>query len=603
MDRARYNARHARRASTPHWPIGLFFRPVGRLTRRSNHPYYPAAMADGERTLVSALASLPRGAERGFRFCGTDRQERYFPYEALEAEAYRRGAHLAAMGLAKGDRVALVLPEPHEFVLTFLGAVVAGVVPVPIFPRASFKGVEGYVDTVAHIVRSSGARVLISMERMNPILEKLAERDTGLEHVAMAPDAFEGATPSFDPPAVTPEDLCFLQFTSGSTSRPKGVMVSHSNLVANATAFLGPHGLDRCDSDVGVSWLPLYHDMGLIGFILGTLICDIPVVILPTETFARTPRLWLETLSKHRGTITYAPNFAYQLAAKRVRDGDLAELDLSCVRVAGCGAEPIRAQTLRDFAERLAPAGFDPCAFLPSYGMAESTLAITFHPVGTPMVTDVVDADAMKRRVAVPAGPQTGTQLEVVSCGRPFPGHDLQVRGEGGEVLGERQVGEIVVRGPSVCGGYYRNAEATEEAFGGGWLRTGDLGYVADGNVYICGRVKDLIIIRGANHYPQDIEWVASDVPGVRRGNVVAFSVMRDGTEQLVVAAEGNSGDAAELRATIARRINEELGLMPWHVAIVPVGTLPKTSSGKAQRRKTRDLFEEGSLPEHPAAA
>ncbi|MFW6051166.1 MAG: fatty acyl-AMP ligase [Myxococcota bacterium] len=554
-------------------------------------------------TLVSALARLPRGPERGFRFIGTDREERYFPYEELEAEAHRRAAHLAAMGLRKGDRVALVIPEPHEFVLTFLGASVAGLVPVPVFPRASFKAVDGYVDTLAHIVRTSGARVLLSMDRMKPILGGLAKRETGLSRVEMVPEAFSEATPPFEPPDVQPEDLCFLQFTSGSTSRPKGVMVSHTNLVANATAFLGPHGLDRRDEDVGVSWLPLYHDMGLIGFILGTLICDIPVVILPTESFARMPRLWLETITRFRGTITYAPNFAYQLVTKRVRDRDLERLDLSSVRVAGCGAEPIRAQTLRDFAERMAPAGFDARAFLPSYGMAESTLAVTFHPVSEPMVTDVVDADAMKRGEAIRADEDAATTLELVSCGVPFPGHDLRIVGEGGEQLGERRVGEVVVRGPSVTAGYYQNADATAEAYRDGWLHTGDLGYLADGNLYVCGRIKDLIIIRGANHYPQDIEWVVADLPKVRRGNVVAFSVMRDGVEQLVVAAEGNSGDAAELREAIVQKVNEELGLTPWHVCIVPVGTLPKTSSGKAQRRKTRQMFEEGELPEHSVAA
>lgn len=554
-------------------------------------------------TLVSALARLPRGPERGFRFIGTDREERCFPYEELEAEAHRRAAHLAAMGLRKGDRVALVIPEPHEFVLTFLGASVAGLVPVPVFPRASFKAVDGYVDTLAHIVRTSGARVLLSMDRMKPILGGLAKRETGLSRVEMVPEAFSEATPPFEPPDVQPEDLCFLQFTSGSTSRPKGVMVSHTNLVANATAFLGPHGLDRRDEDVGVSWLPLYHDMGLIGFILGTLICDIPVVILPTESFARMPRLWLETITRFRGTITYAPNFAYQLVTKRVRDRDLERLDLSSVRVAGCGAEPIRAQTLRDFAERMAPAGFDARAFLPSYGMAESTLAVTFHPVSEPMVTDVVDADAMKRGEAIRADEDAATTLELVSCGVPFPGHDLRIVGEGGEQLGERRVGEVVVRGPSVTAGYYQNADATAEAYRDGWLHTGDLGYLADGNLYVCGRIKDLIIIRGANHYPQDIEWVVADLPKVRRGNVVAFSVMRDGVEQLVVAAEGNSGDAAELREAIVQKVNEELGLTPWHVCIVPVGTLPKTSSGKAQRRKTRQMFEEGELPEHSVAA
>lgn len=554
------------------------------------------------RTLVEALETLPRREGRTFTFVGSDRQERSYTYEEMWQQALRRAAHLSAMGLQKGDRVALVIPEGHEFVLTFLGATVAGLVPVPIFPRATFKAIDGYIDILAHIVRASGARVMLTMEATRPFVEKVMERDAGLERIAPCEDAFAREPPPFERPEVSEDDLCFLQFTSGSTSRPKGVMVTHANLVANSRAFLGPHGLNRNDDDIGVSWLPLYHDMGLIGFILGTIVCDIPVVILPTASFARMPRLWLETIHRVRGTITYAPNFAYHLVTKRVRDADLAELDLSCLRVAGCGAEPIRAQTLRDFAARLRPTGFDgDRAFLPSYGMAEATLAITFHPLGNPIVVDRVDAEAMKRGEARPA-PEEATEgvLELVSCGVPFPGHELEIVDEERNPVGERRVGEIVVRGPSVTKGYFQNPEATAEAWRDGWLHTGDLGYRADGNLYICGRIKDLIIVNGANHYPQDIEWVVGDLEGVRRGNVVAFSVMRDGLEQLVLVAEGNSGDAPELRKTISHAVVERFGLQPGHVGIVPVGTLPKTSSGKAQRRKTKDMFERGELPEHP---
>ena len=554
------------------------------------------------RTLVEALETIPRRPGRGFRFVGSDREERVYSYEQLWQEALRRAAHLRAMGLEKGDRVALVIPEGHEFVLTFLAASVAGVVPVPIFPRATFKAIDGYIDILAHIVEASGARVMITMEATRPFVEKVMGRDVGLERLALCESAFDGETPPFEVPPVEPSDLCFLQFTSGSTSRPKGVMVTHENLVANSTAFLGPHGLNRNDDDVGVSWLPLYHDMGLVGFILGTLVCDIPVVILPTATFARTPRVWLETIHRHRGTITYAPNFAYQLVTKRVRDADLAELDLSCLRVAGCGAEPIRARALLDFAERLRPAGFDgERTFLPSYGMAEATLAITFHQLGTPIVVGRVDAGAMKRGEAVEVEPgRDEGVLELVSCGVPFPGHELAIVNERGEPLGERAVGEIIVRGPSMTKGYFRNEDATAEALRDGWLHTGDLGYVAGKNLFICGRIKDLIIINGANHYPQDLEWVVGDLDGVRRGNVVAFSTMRDGTETLVLIAEGNSGDAPELRRQITHAVVERFGLQPGHVGIVPVGTLPKTSSGKAQRRKTKTMFEEGELPEHP---
>ncbi|MCB9624307.1 MAG: fatty acyl-AMP ligase, partial [Sandaracinus sp.] len=492
-----------------------------------------------------------------------------------------------------------VVAEPEDFVLSFLGCAVAGVVPVPIYPRASFKNADGYVEILAHVVRTSGAKAVLCMQGNREVVDRIGEHDARPAHVLEVERAFEGTTPGFKAPVIRDEDLCFLQFTSGSTNKPKGVTVTHRNLVANASAFLGPAGLDRNDDDKGVSWLPLFHDMGLIGFVLGTLVKDIPVVLLPTETFARSPGLWLETITKHRGTITYAPNFAYQLVTKRVKDKQLGELDLSSVRVAGCGAEPIRAATLKEFADKFAPAGFKSTAFLPSYGMAESTLAITFHPVGTEMVVDVVDAEAMKDGVARPADETTKTPLEVVSCGVGFPEHDVQVVDEQGNALPERRVGQVVARGPSVTKGYYDNADATAEALKDGWLQTGDLGYFADGNLYICGRMKDLIIIRGANHYPQDLEWSVGDLEGVRRGNVVAFSVMRDGTEELVMAAEANRADAERLRVEIARKIQQEFGLTPTHVAICAVGALPKTSSGKAQRRKTKALFEAGDLGEH----
>jgi fatty-acyl-CoA synthase len=342
--------------------------------------------------------------------------------------------------------------------------------------------------------------------------------------------------------------------------------------------------------------------MGLIGFVLGTILHDIPTVLLPTESFARRPTMWMEAMSTYGGTITFAPNFAYGLAAKRCRDKDLEGLDLSKIRVAGCGAEPINASVLRGFAERFAPVGFKPEALMPSYGMAEATLAISFSPHAGPMLTDRVDAAAMQQGRAEPARDGRDA-LELVSCGPQFPLHELRIVSDDGRVLPERQVGEIITRGPSITSGYYNNPEVSAQSYREGWLHTGDLGYIADGNVYVCGRIKDLIIIRGANFYPQDLEWAVSEVPGVRRDNVVAFSVMKDGEERLVIAAEGNSSDAAELRVTIARRVNETAALTPGHVAVVRVGSLPKTSSGKVQRRRTKQLFEQGLLEEHPVQA
>ncbi|MGH7298092.1 MAG: AMP-binding protein, partial [Polyangiaceae bacterium] len=370
---------------------------------------------------------------------------------------------------------------------------------------------------------------------------------------------------------------------------PKGVMVTHGNLAANAEAFM-VHGLDRDPRvDKGVSWLPLFHDMGLIGFVVGPLFTNIPCVFLPTASFVRAPRLWLEKIHAHRGTITYAPNFAYALVAKRTKDRDVEGLDLSCLRITGCGAEPIQARALRDFAERLAPAGFDPRSFLPSYGMAESTLAITFVPRRQGVQTD---------------GGDNGTK-ELVDCGMPFPGHELAIVDEAGARLGERQVGQIVTRGPSVTPGYFQEPELTAQTYrtlpddprGRPWLFTGDLGYRVGERLFVCGRLKDIIIVRGRNYYPSDIEWAVSELPGVRRGNVVAFGVDVAGEEQLVVCCEGAASDAAALREAATARVAEQFGLAVHEVVVAPLATLPRTSSGKPQRRKTRQMYLDGTLP------
>jgi len=415
-----------------------------------------------------------------------------------------------------------------------------------------------------------------------------------------AETAFTGDPPPFDHPQITPEDICFLQYTSGSTTSPKGVMVTHANLMANITAFLGPHGLNGGPGDVAVSWLPLYHDMGLIGFILGPLIYIGPVVILSTTSFARDPRVWLKAIDKYRGTISYAPNFAYAQVVKRLRDQDLEALDLSCWRVAGCGAEPIHAPTLLNFAERLAPAGFRAEAFMPSYGLAESTLAVTVHPREAPLRIDRIEAESLKQGRANPARENNGRANEVVSCGVPFPNHQVAIVDEDGLALPEREIGEVIIRGPSVTRGYFGNAEATASTWQDGWLYTGDLGYLAGGELFICGRSKELIIIRGANYYPQDIELAARDLPGVKRGNVAAFGVNDGREERLVILAEADAREGEALRRAIATRIREAIGLEVHRVSLVPVGTLLRTTSGKLQRRKMKQLYEQGEIPELP---
>src|SRR5262249_19285642 len=357
----------------------------------------------------------------------------------------------------------------------------------------------------ARILESAAADMLVTTAQVERVLWSVVGKVPTLRDLVTVQKLKERREAPEQRPTVLPSDPVFLQFTSGSTAAPKGAVVTHRSLVANGSCMLG-EGLGGAGSDdVGVSWLPLYHDMGLIGFVLAPLVGLIPIVFIPTLQFVKRPVLWMEVIHKHRGTLTFAPNFAFARVTKRASEADLARWDLSCLRVVGCGAEPINAGTMRAFVARFEKSGLKPEVLLPCYGMAEATLAMTF--VG------------LDERIKVDAGPE-GT-AENVSCGKPFPGHEIGIFDDDGRRLGEREVGEIRFRGPSVAGGYFRNPEATRQTFGAdGWLRTGDLGYVAGGDLYISGRSKDLIIVHGRNYYPQGIEWQVEEVPGIRKGNV-----------------------------------------------------------------------------------
>jgi acyl-CoA synthetase (AMP-forming)/AMP-acid ligase II len=573
-------------------------------------------------TLVEAVRALEGDARRGFVFVHADGTERLRSFQEMGLEAGRRAASLSAMGLERGDRVALVIPDGEEFVLSLLGTLFAGLVPVPLSPQLSMSSIDAYHATVAHITRAAGAAILLTTTAARPYVDALMGRVDGLRCIVTV-EELAASNQHMSPLCVeaSPDDVALIQFTSGSTSRPKGVTVTHGNLAANAEAFM-IHGLDRDPSvDKGVSWLPLFHDMGLIGFVVGPLFTNVPCVLLPPASFARRPRMWLDKIHQHRGTITYAPNFAYALVAKRLKGKDVQDLDLSCLRVSGCGAEPIQASVLREFAATLAPARFDPRAFVPSYGMAEATLAITFTPLRQGLRTDTVDAEALAEgRAVVPAADTHGADAgEVVDCGVVFPGHEIAIVDSSGARLGERQVGQIVARGPSVAQGYFREPELTAQTLKpiagdapgeAPWLHSGDLGYMADGRLFVCGRVKDVIIVRGRNYYPSDIEWAVTEASGaaaVRRGNVVAFGVFVDGQgrasalgaseEQLVVCCEGHSTEVEAIRDTATSVLASRFGLTVHEVVVAPLASLPRTSSGKPKRRETRQRYLEGSLP------
>src|SRR4051812_37950236 len=551
--------------------------------------------------VVDAIAACEGVHGKGFTFVSArgPGEDLFLDFHALGLEIRRRAAHLRALGLRKGDRIALVIPDGPDFIPLFLGALWAGIVPVPLYPPTSLGKLDAFMEALVRILNVAEPRILITDARIAKVLWGAIGRVPSIEKVVevkdLAAPAPEGASEAREPQSDS--DLAFLQFTSGSTAAPKGVMVTHGNLKANCNAILydGIDATTPCD-DVAVSWLPLYHDMGLIGCVLCPLIAKMSAVYIPTLAFIKNATLWLETIHKHRASLTFAPNFAYALVTKRAKPEQIARWDLSRMRVFGCGAEPINPHTLRAFVEAMKPAGLKPEAMLPCYGMAEATLAISFVPLDAPVTTDRIEPDRHHAgHKAAPDG-NGGPALEGVNCGRTFLGQERSLQDDDGRLPPGRQVGELCFRGPSVAAGYWENPEATKAAFRDGWLRTGDLGYVVGGEVYVSGRIKDILIVNGRNYYPQGIEWVVDEIPGVRRGSSVVFTRPGKASEEVVVATESRTSDPDALKAQIVSRVSEEFQLAVADVAVVPPGTLPKTSSGKLQRRKTREQYLAGTI-------
>ncbi len=575
------------------------------------------------RTLVQAIEDAAKAdPSRGFRFVpetgvpGTPgaegTSETSFSFTAIERASGRYGGAFQALGLKKGDRVALILPANEDFILCFFGALRAGLVPVPIYPPFGLGQFQTYLDNTRHIVAKSGARALITETRIKRMLGTVQAACPALEQV-VAIEAIRESMEALRPEKITMDDMAFLQFTSGSTSRPKGVALTYGNLAANIQCIMHD-GLRINPDDVAISWLPLYHDMGLIGFVLAPLTTATPVVYQPPLLFLKRPVTWLQTMSRHKGSIAYAPNFAYALCVKRIREKDLDGIDLSNWRVAGCGAEPIRPETLEAFVTAFGKVGFKKEAFLPSYGMAESSLAIAFTELGEGMKTLSVDGPTLWADGVVKTVPEDAEQaVRLVSCGPNFPDHSIAVFAledeTSGAPLPADRVGELRIKGPSVMKSYWDDNERTRESFAGDYLRTGDLGFLHDGRVFICGRSKEVVIVNGRNYYPQDMEWEASKIAGVRKGNVVAFGA-RDPSgnerdrERVALAFEVQAPEdlarAAEIGQAVRRAVQEGLGLTLDDVVALPAGTLPKTSSGKLQRAKTRTLYEAGELKSEP---
>jgi fatty-acyl-CoA synthase len=546
----------------------------------------------------SVADALARAAQSrcGIRAIEHDGRSLLLPYDTLLTDALRIAGALHAGGLAPGDRVALVVPEVADYVRAFFGISAAGLVPVPLCPPAQAGDLATFAHQSAHILSASRAAAVVASPAVAPLLDEARTNRTQI----LTMHELRGGDPLAQPVPVSSDATALLQFTSGSTASPKGVVLSHANLAANVAAITGPCGLDVRDTDVGVSWLPLYHDMGLIGMLLSAVYSRADTIIMSPVLFLKRPTAWLEAISTYHATVSFAPNFAYELCLRRAKPSQVEALDLSRWRVAGCGAEPIRSDALAAFAERFAGAGFRASSFLACYGLAEHSLAVTFAPDG--ITVDTVDANCLVRRsIAAPSGPDSTQIVRLVSCGRAFPGHEVRVVDEAGHQLPDRQVGTIIARGPSVMQGYFEDPVATAEALRDGWLHTGDIGYMAEGQLYVCGRTKDLIIRQGRKYHPSDLESAIAGLPGIRPSGVVVFGISRlSAADEVVAVLEARVSVAADdVVDQVRRRVRETAGLELDRVVVAPPGTIPRTTSGKVRRAETRERLEAGTLTAH----
>lgn len=504
-------------------------------------------------------------------------------------------AGLIQRDVQPGDRVALMLPTGRDFFVSFMGILYAGAVPVPIYPPMQRSQIEDYAVRQAGILRNAGARMLITVPeglKLGALLQGLVATLTAVES-ATTLSAPTGDIPLSD--LGHPEATALIQYTSGSTGDPKGVVLSHANLLANIRAIGQVVG--ATSADVFVSWLPLYHDMGLIGAWLGCLYFGAPFYAMSPLAFLSRPQSWLWAIDRCRGTISAAPNFAFELCLNKIQDADLAGLDLTSLRYVGNGAEPVSIDTLRRFTERFAAHGFAPGAMAPVYGLAENAVAVTLPPPGRVPVIDRIDRMALQSRgLAEPAKADGADAIELVACGKVIPDHEIRIIDDAGRALDERREGRLEFRGPSATSGYFQNPVKTRELFDHGWLDTGDRGYVADGDLFITGRIKDIIIRAGQHIAPHEIEQAVGAVPGIRKDGVAAFGVTdaASGTERVVVLAETNElhpADPAALKVRAQEAATHIVGGPPDEVVLLQPGTVPKTASGKIRRAAARDLY------------
>ena len=554
-------------------------------------------------TFGEALEYAARSA-KGFNFHDPrGRLTRVYPYSELLEDSLLAAWRFAAAGVGKGDRVALIAETGPEFAALFCGAVLAGAWPVPLPLPTSFGGKEGYIDQVAVQLASSAPKLLLYPAEIAAMATAAAER----ERVGARAweDFLAGASEPCALPAAAPDDICYLQYSSGSTRFPHGVAVTHRALLNNLAGHA--HAMKMGPGDRGVSWLPLYHDMGLVGCFLSPIANQLSTDYLKTEDFARRPLAWLDLISRNPGTtLSYSPTFGYDICARRISSqSHVAErFDLSRWRLAGNGADMIRPDVMQSFVNAFADAGFKAQAFTPSYGLAEATLAVTVMPPGEGIRVELVEEERLSGRPRDLSRP--ARYRAIVNCGRPVLDMEVEIRGESGAALADHHIGKVWCRGPSVMHSYFRDAEATQACLIDGWLDTGDMGYLVDGYLFIVGRAKDMIIINGKNHWPQDIEWAVEQLPGFNHGDIAAFSVEAENGEEvpavLVHCRVSDPVERVRLHEQIRDKVRSITG-MNCVVELVPPKSLPRTSSGKLSRAKAKKLYLEGTIEPYALAA
>ena len=539
----------------------------------------------------------------------------------LYTAAQKCAEELARRGVPAGERVSLMLPTSRQFFVCYAGILLAGAIPVPIYPPFRADRIEEYAERQSAILNNAEVCLLLTFRRAEAVAKLLKPRvksllgvvDAGklLDAAEKEPPPAPGAIPAFITGSRMRKgsDIALLQYTSGSTGDPKGVVLTHLNLLANMRALAA--AVELGPSDVGVSWLPLYHDMGLIGAWLTLLLYGVPLVVMSPLLFLTRPERWLQAFHKHKGTIAAAPNFAYELCVRKVSEKTMEGVDLSSWRAALNGAEPVNPETLERFINRFSKNGFRREAMLPVYGLAEASLGVTVPPLSRGPRVDRVERDAFATQGrANPAENGDEAAISFVSSGRPLAGHDVMIVDAKGEEVPDRIEGFLWFRGPSATSGYYGNPEATAKLLPRGpasiegedpWLNSGDRAYRAEEEIFVTGRVKDIIIKGGRNLYPHEVEELAAEVEGIRKGCVVAFGLKdaRTGTEKLVIVAESREkqfSQRATIAATITDRVSSGLGLPPDRVDLIPPGSIPKTSSGKLRRDETKQLYLAGTL-------